>query len=38
MEVVDVVNDENELEVDTEVNARPVLDSGYMKILKTILL
>ena len=34
MEVVDAMSDENELEADTEVNARQVLDSGYMKILK----
>ncbi|KAK9221778.1 hypothetical protein WN944_010207 [Citrus x changshan-huyou] len=34
VEVMDVVNDEKELEVDTEVDARQVFDSGYMRILK----
>ena len=34
VEVMDAVNDENELEVDTKVNVRQVFDSGYIKILK----
>ncbi|XP_052297146.1 zinc finger BED domain-containing protein RICESLEEPER 2-like [Citrus sinensis] len=34
VEVTDVVNDEKDLEVDIEVDARQVFDSGYMRILK----
>ncbi|KAK9187236.1 hypothetical protein WN944_018628 [Citrus x changshan-huyou] len=34
VEVMDAINAKNELEVDTEVDARQVFDSGYMRILK----
>ncbi|KAH9662777.1 BED-type domain-containing protein [Citrus sinensis] len=34
VEVMNIVNDEKELEVDTEIDARQVFDSGYMRILK----
>lgn len=34
VEIMEVGNDEKELEVDIEVNARLMFDSGYMKILK----
>ena len=34
MKVMEALNDEKELEVDNEVDARLIFDSGYMKILK----
>ncbi|KAH9763602.1 BED-type domain-containing protein [Citrus sinensis] len=34
VEVMDAVNDEKDLEVDTEVDARQMFDLGYMRILK----
>ena len=34
MKVMEALNDEKELEVDNEVDARLMFDSGYINILK----